>query len=513
MATYAAVDIGSNSVRMMIAGASPGAPTEILHQERQVTRLGASVFQAGRISPEAIGLLCEILAKAGSVIRKHNPVAVRAVATSAVRDAQNKAEFLERTHEALGFPVEIISGQEEARLIHRGVLARRGEVPGRALIVDVGGGSTELILSEHGSFECAFSKPLGAVRLTEVFLKNDPPSPLELHQMLEYIDEKLAEPLEHMRGLLFDRTIGTSASAAALVSAVNRIARAQRDEADGQRATLPQVLALFQQLSARKLEERRGFLGIGPRRAELIVAGAAVFLRILEAFGLSAMEYSVAGVRDGIIADLAERRLPSALGRLNPEQRRLCEAMALKYGVQLNHARKVASLAFELFQSLQKLHKLPAAYGKLLEAAGYLHDIGHFVSNTGHHKHSFYLVSNSDMPGFTEVEQHVIAGLSRYHRRAVPGNDHPFFREIKSSERRAVILLTPLLRLADGLDRSHDQRIEALRIELRNGTVAVGVESQKDTDLETWAAEKEAPLFRDTFGVELVVAAGQTVRG
>jgi exopolyphosphatase/guanosine-5'-triphosphate,3'-diphosphate pyrophosphatase len=505
MTRYAAVDVGSNSVRMMAAEVGPGGKTQILAQERQVTRLGAAVFRSGEISQEAMQFVCDNLARMSQVFRKLEVASVRAVATAAVRDASNQQEFLERATAALGAPVETISGQEEARLIHLGVQTRWPHPNQRVLIVDVGGGSTELILSEQGVLTEAFSKPLGAVRLTEVFLKNDPPAALEVHQMNEFIEEKLAAPLKRISGP-FDRVIGTSATAAALVCAANRIPRLRRDEADHVRAKTSQIRKLFEELRGMTLAERRKVPGIGPRRAELIVAGAAVFLRILQLFEEGGMHYSAAGVRDGIIADLAARGVGHELSQLTREQRRVVEQMSRRFGVQLPHARKVSVLAHHLFEALHPLHKLPAYFGKMLEAAAYLHDIGHFVSDTGHHKHSHYLVMNAEMPGFTDAERQFVAALCRYHRKTSPTLRHSMFQAFDPDSRRALVLLTPLLRLADSLDRSHEQRVEKMMVELRNGNVIIGVESAKDTDLELWAAGRIADLFRETYEIPLVLA-------
>jgi len=506
MPRYAAVDVGSNSVRMLTAETSPGAATKILAAERQVTRLGAGVFQDGNISREAIEFVCENLSRMAQVYRKLDVIGVRAVATSAVRDAANQHEFLERASQALGAPVEIISGQEEARLIHLGVAARWPQPDKRVLLVDVGGGSAELIFSDHGELAESFSKPLGAVRLTETFLKTDPAAPLELRRMNEYIDEKLATPLRRIAVRSFDRVIATSATAAAIVCSVNRVGRSRRDEADRLKATTTQIRALYRQLSTQDLNGRRKVLGIGPRRAELIVAGAAVFLRALELFQQSALLYSAAGVRDGIIADLAARGVGRELSMLNRDQRRVVEQMARRYGVQLAHARQVAELAHALFDALQSVHRLPPAMGKLLEAAAYLHDIGHYVSATGHHKHSYYLVAHSDLPGFTDRERQMIALLCRYHRKSMPASRHAPFQTFDSDSRRAITLLTPLLRIADSLDRSHEQRIEGLQVQLRNGSVTIGLESATEVDLEMWAAERISGAFREAYQVPVALA-------
>jgi len=505
MPRYAAVDVGSNSVRMLAAETGPGVPTKILAAERQVTRLGAGVFHNGRIAPEAIQFVCENLSRMVQIYRKLDVIGVRAVATSAVRDAANQREFLQKASEALGTPGEIISGQEEARLIHLGVQARWPQPDKRVLIVDVGGGSAEVILGEHGALSEAFSKPLGAVRLTEVFLKSDPPEALELHRLNEYIEEKLAAPLRRIGVGPFDRAIATSATAAAVVCAVNGVERPQREDADRLKASVSQIRGFYRQVCSLDLVGRRKLQGIGPRRAELIVAGAAVFLRTLELFQQPSVHYSAAGVRDGIIADLTARGVGRELTRLNREQRHVVEQMARRYGVQLAHARKVAELAHRLFDSLQPLHRLPPALGKLLEAAAYLHDIGHFVSDTGHHKHSYYLVANSGMPGLTDQERQMIALLCRYHRKAMPAARHSPFQTFDSDSRRAITLLTPLLRIADSLDRSHEQRVTGLQLQLRNGSVTIGLESGVNPDLELWAVERVSSAFREAYQVPLVL--------
>ncbi len=506
MPRYAAVDIGSNSVRMLAADVGSQGEFQILAADRQVTRLGASVFQSGRIGTEAIDFVCENLVRMAQIYRKLDVAGVRAVATSAVRDAANQAEFLNRASRALGSPVEIISGQEEARLIHLGVQLRWPQSGRNILIIDVGGGSAEVIASHEGRLTDAFSKPLGAVRLTEVFLTSDPPTEPELHRLDKYIEEKLTAPVRKIGQAAFDRVIATSATAAAIVCAINRIPRPKRDAADRLRVGLGPLRRFYNDLRARDLAGRRKVLGIGPRRAELIIAGAAVFLRSLEMFKQRSLYYSAAGVRDGIVADLAARGVGRERAVLSRDQRRTVEQMARRFGVQLPHARKVADLALRLFESLQPLHKLPAAFGKLLEASAYLHDIGHFVSDTSHHKHSYYLVANSDMPGFTDLERQLIALLCRYHRKTMPVPRHTPFQSIDPDSRRAITLLAPLLRIADSLDRGHQQGVDDMAVQLKSGNVVVSVKSDADTDLDIWAAENTADVFREAYQIPMVVA-------
>jgi exopolyphosphatase/guanosine-5'-triphosphate,3'-diphosphate pyrophosphatase len=214
---------------------------------------------------------------------------------------------------------------------------------------------------------------------------------------------------------------------------------------------------------------------------------------------------SAAGVRDGIIADLAARGVGRELSRLSRDQRRAVEEMARRYGVSMSHGRKVAELASALFESLQPLHRLPPGLGKLLEAAAYLHDVGHYISDTGHHKHSYYVVANSDLPGFTQRERLIIANLCRYHRKSPPKSGHESFQSLDAKEQDAVNLLVPLLRLADGLDRSHEQRVDGIETHIDNHSIRLRLVSNRGTELEQWAAEQARDLVQKVYDWELTI--------
>jgi len=496
---YAAIDIGSNSIRMETAEILPGQPTRILASDREVTRLGESVFRNGAVSEEAIQQTCLVLARMAELYRRLEVIGVRAVATSAIRDARNQKVFVERASFAVGAPVEIISGREEARLIHLGVESNWPQNGKRVLFIDIGGGSAEIVAAEKGQMLDSFSKPLGAVRLRESFLKQDPPSAQQLRQMHEYIEQKLDGAVRRLGHQKWDRVIGTSATAAAVASMVAHVPRSQRDEIDRLRITAPEVRALYEKLSRLGLSARRKVMGIGPRRAEIIVPGMAVLLNFLQQFQVRALYYSRAGVRDGLIADLAARNVGSELSRLSRDQRREVENMGRRYGVAIEHARKVAEISNLLFTALETLHELTPAHGKLLEAAAYLHDVGHYVSDVSHHKHSWYVVANSDLAGFTERERLLIAALCRYHRKSLPSPEHSAYQTLSAEERRTLMLMVPILRLADNLDRGHDQRIQGVECRLKDGQVVLQVHAQGDIDLEQWAAEQAATSFQQVY--------------
>jgi exopolyphosphatase/guanosine-5'-triphosphate,3'-diphosphate pyrophosphatase len=326
--------------------------------------------------------------------------------------------------------------------------------------------------------------------------------------MHDYIQEKMASAVKRLGHKGWDRVIATSATASAVASAVARVDRSKREEIDRLRITTAQVRQLYLKLKELNLAARRKITGIGPRRAEIIVPGIAVLLDFLEQFHLPAAYYSRAGVRDGIIADLAARNVGAELSRLSRDQRREVEDMGRRFGVSRDHAQSVAHIANLLFAGLQPLHNLPPGCGKLLEAAAYLLDVGHYVSSSSHHKHSQYLVANSDMPGFTEHERILIANLCRYHRKSLPNPAHNSFQMLTADEKHQLTLMIPIIRLADNLVRSHEQRIESVDC-LLNGEVVLQVHSHGNIDLEQWGAERAAEAFQQVYNKPLKVTKGK----
>jgi exopolyphosphatase/guanosine-5'-triphosphate,3'-diphosphate pyrophosphatase len=507
--TYAAIDIGSNSIRMQAAEVTPAGEIRVIVSDRQVTRLGESVFRTGRLSQAAIEFTCNVLASMAQKYRAANVVAVRAVGTSALRDAGNQDEFLRRASDVLGTNVEVISGLEEARLIFMGVQSRWPLRKGRLAIIDVGGGSAEIMVGENGHLAEAYSKKIGAVRMKEVFLKSEPPTNLELAQLNEYIDQRLESVMRRLRLKTYDRAVATSGTAAAMMGAINGISRSKRDKVDRLRASRTQVRSFYDKISSRDLEGRRKITGIGPRRAEIIVPGTAVLLHIMRELQLPNLYYTSAGLRDGVIADLVRRGVGKKPARLEADRREVVMGMAKRYGVDTTHVRKVAQVATQLFESTTPLHQLSPQYGGLLEAAAYLYDIGHFVSDTRHHRHSAYLVANSDLPGFTERERRILSNLCRYHRKGMPAASHADYQALDAEAKHAVLLLTPLLRLSAALDQTNEQRVRGIDCNVQDGFVSLVLRSNSDVKLEKWAAEQVGDMFRVVYDRQLLVEKGR----
>lgn len=490
---------------MLAAEAGPDGEFQELASSRYVVRLGENVFREGRLSPQAMDLACQTLTQMAEEYRRLDVLAVRAVGTAALRDATNRAEFLARASQILGTPVEVVSGLEEARLIHLGVQARWPQPKRRILITDIGGGSAELILSDDGRMIDAFSRPLGAVRLTHIFLKADPPDPRELARLEKHIQERIAAAVERIGAAPVERMVATSATAAAAICAANGVRRAKRAMADRFMASAAQIRKLYTEATQLDLEGRRRITGIGPRRAEIIIAGVAVLNEVMSSLNVQRLYYSTAGVRDGIIADLVHRRVGREPDHLDSDQRRMVRGVGKRYGTSANHARKVAQLAAMLFEGLHPLHRLTPAYGRILEAAAHLFNIGHYISDSKHHKHSLYLVMNTDLPGFTDRERLGIANLCRYHRKSMPQPTHFDFQTLDPEMRNAIVLLAPLLRIAVALDQSQEQKVDRVEVAIQDRAVELRLVSDRDTDIEQWHALRAAEVFREVYGRQLAV--------
>jgi exopolyphosphatase/guanosine-5'-triphosphate,3'-diphosphate pyrophosphatase len=304
---YAAIDAGSNSIRLLIADVDAFGRIIPVHVDREVVRLGSGVFRNGRLSASAMGLAERVLGRMAGAVERRGASSFRAVGTSAVRDASNRDEFVRSASTILGCPLEVIGGLEEARLVQLGVAAQWPHEHERVLIIDIGGGSVQLILSDRERFAAGTSLPLGAVRLTEMYLRDDPPRESNIARMRLHIREQVAGAVDHLMRATVHRVIATSATAGAIVCAVHEIKRSQRQYADRLSATAQQVGGLLRELAAQDVEGRTKVVGVGRRRAEIIVAGVAALDGIMGSLRLPKLQYSTAGVRDGIVADLALR--------------------------------------------------------------------------------------------------------------------------------------------------------------------------------------------------------------
>ncbi|HZD78121.1 MAG TPA: Ppx/GppA phosphatase family protein [Acidobacteriaceae bacterium] len=512
MQTLAAIDIGSNSCRLKIARIEQHR-LKVLHEDREVTRLGASVFESGMISPDAMAGTLRALKRFYKAVQETAADRVRAVATAALRDARNAQAFVAWVKSETGWDVEIISGLEEARLIHRGVM-REARTQGRCLLVDLGGGSCEITLSDRKRIVETMSLPLGAVRLTEEFLHEaDRPAPEDIARMKRYIRRELGRAGRRFGSLSRVQVIATSGTAAALVQAsvVMKLGGrpAQRSNRETRTAEARAVRRLATKLSKLTNQERGRVPGVGPRRAEIIVAGAEVYAELLEHFGLAGFRYSELGLRDGILAQmLAEQDArTSAHQQFERDRWESVLATCKRYGVDPRLAEPVRAHAAQLFGDLQSMHELPADYRQWLEAAAMMRDVGKYINYQGHHRHAQYVIAGSELYGFTPQQRSIVSGIARYLGKSRPAPQDRAFRYIVPADHDNVKRAIVLLRLAVALNQ--DRASDVLRVTVRvyPKRVALNIQpGRTGAELELWSLRKESDYFREVFRRELFVA-------
>jgi exopolyphosphatase/guanosine-5'-triphosphate,3'-diphosphate pyrophosphatase len=545
-ATFAAIDIGSNSCRLKIARVVAHR-LKTLHEDREVTRLGTSVFETGLVSPDAMALTLKALKRFQRAVQLHGADQIRVVATSAMRDARNAQAFMTWAKAETGWTIEIISGLEEARLIHRGVITNEPGTQGKVLLIDVGGGSCEVTLSEHRRIRDTISLPLGAVRLTQEFIPMDPPSEEGLARMKQFIARELRRAHRRIQPGAVPLVIATSGTAAALAEAHTALVKPETATKPRARAgksagavfesrsggilrriiagagaasgagpgsaalgitTQQQVRRLATKLRKMNMVQRSAVPGIGPKRAEIIVAGAFVYAELLEAFGLGGFRYSDLGLRDGILAQMLTEQDDRATAHQQFEQERWESVLgtAKRYGVNLRQAEPVKHHAEQLFHDLAALHKLPPEYENWLAAAAMLSETGKFLNHQGHHRHTQYIISSSEIYGYTVQQRTIISAIARYLGKTRPQPGDRAMRNIPAQEHLNVQKSVALLRLARALNQ--DRASDVLRVAARVYPKRVLLElepGRTGAELELWSLRKEAGYFREVFGRELFV--------
>ncbi|HTX42587.1 MAG TPA: Ppx/GppA phosphatase family protein [Acidobacteriaceae bacterium] len=509
MQTFAAIDIGSNSCRLKI-GRVVQHRLRIVHEDREVTRLGASVFESGIVSPEAMAATLRTLKRFYKAVQANGTDRVRAVATSAMRDARNSRAFLAWVRDETGWDVEIISGLEEGRLIHRGVVENEPGAGGRCLLIDVGGGSCEITLSEHKRIRETVSLPLGAVRLTQEFLPSEVPGKEEVARLRQFLGRELRRARRRIDPTGVRLTIATSGTAAALADA-SRFLSKGRGKAREERAMAPAatVRRLARKLTKMKNAERMMVQGIGPRRSEIIVAGAHVFAEALEHFALPGFRYSPMGLRDGMLAQLLAEQDPRALLHREFERERweAVEEACRRYGIDPRQAEPVRQHAAQLFRDLDSVHGLPPEYRTWLEAAAMLRDIGKFLNHQGYHRHAQYIIANSELYGFTPQQRVVTSAIARYQGKSRPAPEGRTMRQVPPDEYEHVRRAVVLLRLAVALNQDRASDVLQVRVRVYPKRVLLELRpGRTGAELELWSLRKEADYFREVFGRDLFVA-------
>jgi exopolyphosphatase/guanosine-5'-triphosphate,3'-diphosphate pyrophosphatase len=524
MPTFAAIDIGSNSCRLAIATVQQHR-LKTLFEDREVTRLGESVFETGVISPEAMANTIKTLKRFQKSVQAQVVDKVRVVATSAVRDARNADAFKAWVKSATGWTLEVISGLEEGRLIHLGIVTHEPGAQGKCLLIDLGGGSCEVTVSDHGRIQQMVSLPLGAVRLQAEFLRVDPPTKEDIARLRKFIDRELGRAQRKLGQPKVGLVIATSGTAAALAEAstalelgLEKKSAAVVGRRTAKKVAVKRVKLLEAETSAvRKMADRllklnnaqrAAITGIGPRRSEIIAGGAQVYAALLERMHLKGYRFSRLGLRDGMLAQmLADTDVRTSAHRtMEAERWEGVLEVCRRYGVDPRKTEPERQHAVQLFDQLQTVHQLPAEYKLWLQAAAMMQEVGKYMNHQGHHRHSQYIIANSEIFGFSPVQRAIVAAIARYLGKSRPdAMDRPM-RFVPVEEHANVQSAVVLLRLAEALNQ--DRATAAVRVRTTVYPKRVVLElipARGGAELEQWSLKKEAGYFREVFRRELLV--------
>jgi len=485
--------VGSNSLHMVVAQADPDGGLTTLWRMKEMVGLGRISFPSRRLTLEAMERAIATLRRFGQAARARGAEKVLAVATSAVREAENGGDFLRRARRELGMQVKVVSAKDEARLIYLGVrhAVELGSKP--HFILDVGGGSVEFIVGDNAKPLLLESRKLGAARMTAQFVNSDPISPADLKALSAHYDKELGPVCESILALKPVAALGTSGTLenlAAMCAALDR-----KDVVSGiEREALSRLLT---KLIESRTKDRATMQGLDDQRKDQIIAGALLVSELMRRLNLAEIRLCKSALREGILMEYLSRHLPDLrIRREVPDPRRRSVLdLARRCDWHQAHAEQVAKLCLELFDGTRSLHGLGNQDRELIEYGAMLHDIGWHIARERHHKHGKYLIENGNLRGFGREEVSVIANLARYHRKAMPKMSHGSYAKLSPHGRKVVRVGAALLRVADGLDRSHSAVITGLTCRVDKKRVEVTLKPRGDAELELWGARSKRGMF------------------
>jgi exopolyphosphatase/guanosine-5'-triphosphate,3'-diphosphate pyrophosphatase len=503
---FGAIDVGTNSIHLIVVEFdSTFDTTRVVYKDREMVRLGSDdAMERGRLSEKAMLKGIDAISRFAAAAKSRGAERIRAVATSAVREAENGSDFRDRVEAQAGIPLEILAATEEARLIHLGVASGYPIYDQLACIIDIGGGSTEFIVADGERPYLLDSVKLGSLRLYDKYLRGKT-SPRALKLLDKHIRATLAPLMERVGRYQLDVAIGTSGTLMGLAALDIASQGTLPTRTHGYALRLERLVALQKQMLAMSEGERRRMPGMNPRRADIIVAGNAIIIAALQLLGRDEIVICERALRDGIIVDLVaqDRALAEKIGDERVKRLEAIESLAHHYEHLGGHERHVARLAITLFERFASLHGLAPADRDILYAAAILHGIGRFVAESSRHKHTAYLVRNSPLHGWRDDERELVALVARYYRKAMPKPAHLDWMALPPGDRRRVEVLAALLRIADGLDVRELGVVMDVAVGRENGRITVIAQAEADVSGELAAAMYKADLFERTFGVRV----------
>jgi exopolyphosphatase / guanosine-5'-triphosphate,3'-diphosphate pyrophosphatase len=493
----AAIDIGTNSIHMIVVRVRPDLSFEVIDREKDMVRLGAGGLDGRSLTPTAIAAALQTLSKFKRIADSHKVDEIVACATSATREAVNGGDFIAEVDRETGIRIRVISGTEEARLIH--LAAGYGvDIGGSTgVVVDIGGGSVEITLGTATQMALGRSFKVGVIRLTERFVKSDPLSGGDERKLVKHLGKEMGGYIDQIVARGFDRVIGTSGTILSLGLMASTEGGQPPDDLRNRRVGAKALRRLRKHLVAADIEERLATPGMDPRRADLSVAGSVLFDTIIRRLGTSEFTLCDLALREGIVLDYIHRNKSRIrkVERYPDVRRRSIIELGERCGYWSEHAQQVARLALNIFDQTRGVHGLSDREREWLEFGALLHDVGVHISYERHHRHSYYLIKNGDLRGFDPDEIEIIALIARYHRQATPKKSHEGYGDLRGGTRRTVKTLSAMVRLAEGLDRSHAQAIEGIDLYPRGDDYLARLRATGDAELELWAAHRHvAPL-------------------
>ena len=513
----AAIDIGTNTIRLVVAEVEPDGTYRILDEEREPARLGQGLADTGRLSATAVERGLAAIGKMKAIADGFGVSELRALATSAVREAADGRAFCREAQRRHRVKIEVISGDEEAQLAFRSA-ARHFTLENRSTaLADIGGGSLEVILTAGSVIDQLYSLPLGAVRVTEQFLRSDPLRPKHWRKLKKAIDRELKGAIGRPP-FSTETMIGSGGTFTSLAHMAKWQREGRHGSVQGYTLTRAELVHLLGRLRETPLEGRRQIPGLSPDRADIIVAGAAVIARLAKRLGARQILVNERGIRDGILLQMISALPGPPEGRPEPADRlEWVRLFARKCRSNELHCDHVAKLAGQMFDGLQAPYDLPGWSRELLQAGSLLHDIGYIINHAKHHKHAYHLIMHGDLPAFSPHEVELVANIARYHRRAFPRKRHENLSRLSKEDRRLIGRLGGILRVADGLDRAHSRLVTGVRAENSGSRVRLVLEAAALPQVEMWDAERKAGLFLEAFDTELEMVwrdpAGRTRAG
>jgi exopolyphosphatase/guanosine-5'-triphosphate,3'-diphosphate pyrophosphatase len=502
----AAIDIGTNSIRCIVVEVTRNGKFRVLDDEKATVRLGEGMAASGTISPAAWERAVTALGRMKKIVDGYGVKVVEAVATSAVRRAANGEEFIRTVEETVGVRVAVISGEEEAELAALSVRNHFDMEGVRYAMVDIGGGSLEIVTALGTHIEDIHSLELGAVVLTERFVRSDPPRQADLDRLRKHVRASLKESLGaewgHLQSLVGSG--GTITSIAAMVMAMRGEGYGSVHRYEVLRSEVVHLLAM---LSRKDLKARREVPGLNPDRADIITAGVTVVDELMRFFDVNLLRVNERGIREGLIIK-ALRTHGLIPGMETPlTWRESVLEFARSCHADEEHALQVARLSLEIFDSLEPVYGMGEGARRILEAAAILHDVGYFINYSSHHKHSYHLIRHADLFGFTPRERELIASAARYHRKALPKKKHESYMRLAEPDRLLVARLGGILRLADGLDRRRNSLVSGLTCSLSDGTFILTLASRGEISVELFGGKIKGDLFEEAFRKRLLLVA------